>query len=184
MQKFKPASVAAVNQCSGIAEPLQRAAGGQWGNGAMGNAMWTGVRLRELLDAAARQERVGAGAVEARHRAGPKGWIKPFLKSLELTNTALDETIVAYLMNGEAAAMLNGFPVRLVVLGNFATYWTKSLSWIRALETPDDNFWMKTAYRIPGHAARTTTPEDMKSRQSENHSDRADAGAVVSDLSR
>src|SRR6266849_2187685 len=54
MKKFKPVSIAAVNQCSGNSRSrLQpRVAGGQWGNGAMGNAMWTGVRLRELLDAA------------------------------------------------------------------------------------------------------------------------------------
>jgi len=47
MQKFKPVSVAAVNQCSGNSRSrLQpRVPGGQWGNGAMGNAMWTGVRV-------------------------------------------------------------------------------------------------------------------------------------------
>src|SRR5713226_4381213 len=52
MQKFKPISLAAVNQCSGNSRSrLQpRVPGGQWGNGAMGNAMWTGVRLSELLD--------------------------------------------------------------------------------------------------------------------------------------
>src|SRR5260370_12109667 len=54
MQKFKPVSLAAVNQCSGNSRSrLQpRVPGGQWGNGAMGNAMGTGVRLRELLDMA------------------------------------------------------------------------------------------------------------------------------------
>src|SRR5258708_18162091 len=52
MQKFKEVSLAAVNQCSGNSRSrLQpRVPGGQWGNGAMGNALWTGVRLRELLD--------------------------------------------------------------------------------------------------------------------------------------
>jgi DMSO/TMAO reductase YedYZ molybdopterin-dependent catalytic subunit len=166
MQKFKPASVAAVNQCSGNSRSrLQpRVAGGQWGNGAMGNALWTGVRLRELLDAAG----VKAGSAQVQFEgldtgAGPKGMgSNRFLKSLDLTNAVLDETIVAYLMNGEPLPMLNGFPVRLVVPGYFATYWTKSLSWLRVLETPDDNFWMKTAYRIPDTPRGTTTPEDMK----------------------
>jgi len=65
-------------------------------------------------------------------------------------------------MNGEPLPMLNGFPVRLVVPGYFATYWTKSLTWIRVLETPDENFWMKTAYRIPDTPRGTTTPEQMK----------------------
>src|SRR5450755_307506 len=53
MTRFKSVSVAAVNQCSGNSRSrLQpRVAGGQWGNGAMGNAAWTGVKLREILDA-------------------------------------------------------------------------------------------------------------------------------------
>jgi DMSO/TMAO reductase YedYZ molybdopterin-dependent catalytic subunit len=166
MQKFRPVSVAAVNQCSGNSRSkLQpRVPGGQWGNGAMGNAMWTGVRLRELLDAAG----VKNGSVQVQFEgldmgAGPKGFgSNRFMKSLDLTNAALDESIVAYLMNGEPLPMLNGFPVRLVVPGYFATYWTKCVSWIRVLDTPDDNFWMKTAYRIPDTPRGTTTPEDMK----------------------
>ena len=46
--------LAAVNQCSGnsrgFTEP--RVAGAQWANGAMGNAKWMGVRLKDVLDKA------------------------------------------------------------------------------------------------------------------------------------
>jgi len=48
------------------------------------------------------------------------------------------------------------------VPGYFATYWVKSLSWIRVLDKADDNFWMKTAYRIPDTAEGSTTPDDVK----------------------
>jgi len=65
-------------------------------------------------------------------------------------------------MNGEPLPMLNGFPVRLVVPGYFATYWTKCLSWIRVLSAPDENFWMKTTYRVPDTPRGNTTPEDVK----------------------
>src|SRR4029077_17262585 len=58
--------------------------------------------------------------------------------------------------------MLNGFPVRLVVPGYFATYWTKCLTWIRVLDAPDENFWMKTGYRLPDTPRGNTTPEDVK----------------------
>ena len=46
--------MAAVNQCSGNSRGLfqPRVAGAQWGNGAMGNAKWLGVRLRDVLDLA------------------------------------------------------------------------------------------------------------------------------------
>jgi DMSO/TMAO reductase YedYZ molybdopterin-dependent catalytic subunit len=167
IQKFKPVSIAAVNQCSGNSRSrLQpRVPGGQWGNGAMGNAMWAGIRLRELLDMAAL--RTGSLFVQFQGLdtgQGPEGFgSRVFLKSLELTNPVLDECIVAYLMNGEPLPMLNGFPVRLVVPGYFATYWTKCLSWIRVLNTPDENFWMKTAYRVPDTPRGNTTPEDVKS---------------------
>jgi DMSO/TMAO reductase YedYZ molybdopterin-dependent catalytic subunit len=52
--RFKTVSVAAVNQCSGNSRSRfqPRVAGGQWGNGAMGNAVWTGVKLRDVLEAA------------------------------------------------------------------------------------------------------------------------------------
>src|SRR5260370_24603978 len=166
MERFKAVSVAAVNQCSGNSRSRMqpRVPGGQWGNGAMGNAMWTGVRLRELLDAAG----VKSGSAQVQFEgletgAGPKGLgSNRFMKSLGLTNGALDDAVVADLMNGEPLPVLNGFPVRLVVPGYFSTYWTKSVSWIRVLETPADNFWVKTAYRIPYTPRGTTTPEDMK----------------------
>jgi Oxidoreductase molybdopterin binding domain/Phage integrase family len=94
---------------------------------------------------------------------GPKGLgSNLFLKSLDLGNPVVDECVVAYLMNGEPLPMLNGFPVRLVVPGYFATYWTKCLTWIRVLDAPDENFWMKTGYRVPDTPRGNTTPEDVK----------------------
>jgi len=166
MEKFKPVSLAAVNQCSGNSRSRfqPRVPGGQWGNGAMGNAMWTGVRLRELLDAAGVKE----GSTQVQFQGletgpGPKGsGSNVFLKSLDLSDSALDEAVIAYLMNGEPLPMLNGFPVRLVVPGYFATYWMKCLTWIRILSAPDENFWMKTAYRVPDTPRGNTTPEEMK----------------------
>ncbi|MBZ5528455.1 MAG: molybdopterin-dependent oxidoreductase [Acidobacteriia bacterium] len=166
MEKFKAVSVAAVNQCSGNSRSRfqPRVPGGQWGNGAMGNAMWTGVRLRELLDAA----KVKAGSVQVQVQgletgSGPKGFgSNRFLKSLEITNPALDEAVVAYSMNGEPLPVLNGFPVRLVVPGYFATYWMKCLTWIRVLDKADENFWVKTAYRVPDTPRGNTTPAEMQ----------------------
>jgi DMSO/TMAO reductase YedYZ molybdopterin-dependent catalytic subunit len=60
--QFEPFSLIAVNQCSGNSRSFfePRVPGGQWKNGAMGNARWTGARLRDLLDRC----RVKVGAVE------------------------------------------------------------------------------------------------------------------------
>src|SRR5882724_11936299 len=51
---FEPVEIAAVNQCSGNSRGFfePRVAGGEWANGAMGNALWRGVRLKDVLDRA------------------------------------------------------------------------------------------------------------------------------------
>ena len=66
--------------------------------------------------------------------------------------------IVAYLMNGQPMPLLNGFLVRLIVPGWYATYWVKMLAEITALDHVDDNFWMKTAYRIPDTPTANIAP--------------------------
>jgi DMSO/TMAO reductase YedYZ molybdopterin-dependent catalytic subunit len=151
--------IAAVNECSGNSRGLfePRVAGGQWGNGAMGNALWTGVRLRDILDRAG----VKAGAKQVQFDgldAGIFPGTPDFKKSLDLELARGGDVIVAYAMNGEALPVLNGYPVRLIVPGWFATYWVKMLSSITVLDTVDDNFWMKTAYRIPNTPNNDVTP--------------------------
>lgn len=166
VNRFTPASVAAVNQCSGNSRSrfAPRVPGGQWGNGAMGCATWTGVRLQELLEAAG----VRPGSVEVQFEGldrgrGPEGrGSQRFLKSLRLDDPVLRDCLVAYGMNGQQLPMLNGFPARLVVPGYFATYWMKSLTWVRVLTQPDENFWMKSGYRVPDTPGGSTTPEDVR----------------------
>ena len=59
-------------------------------------------------------------------------------------------------MNGEELPVLNGFPLRLVVPGYYATYWVKMLDDIEVIPKVDDNFWMArpTASRPIPAAAR------------------------------
>jgi hypothetical protein len=45
--------------------------------------------------------------------------------------------------------MLNGFPLRLIVPGYYGTYWVKHVNEITVIDSTLENFWMKSAYRIP-----------------------------------
>src|ERR1700674_5250852 len=56
--------LAAVSQCAGNSRIYMqpRVAGSQWANGAMSNALWTGVRLKDVLDRAG----VKPGAIQVR----------------------------------------------------------------------------------------------------------------------
>jgi sulfite dehydrogenase len=159
LAKMPTVEVVAVNQCSGNSRGLfsPRVAGGQWGNGAMGNARWTGVRLRDILDRAGFATNVKQvqfdGLDEPTLQTTPD-----FRKSLDVDVARGDDVIVAYLMNGAPMPLLNGYPVRLVVPGWYATYWVKMLSAITVLDHVDDNFWMKTAYRIPDTPHASVAP--------------------------
>lgn len=147
---FPVVEIAAVNQCSGARRGLSvpHVAGVQWGVGAMGNAVWRGVRLRDVLARAG----VQPGALEVAF-AGAEGPVMdvtpPFRKSLPI-DKALDETVLlAFAMNGEALPHLNGFPLRLVVPGWTGTYWMKHLTHIEIRRQKLDSFWMQKAYRVP-----------------------------------
>jgi len=149
--KFAEAKVVAVNQCSGNGRGYSqpRVFGGQWANGAMGNAEWTGVRMQDVLKMAG----VKAGAVEVSFNgldAPAAPTVPDFVKSLTVERIMQDpDILVAYKMNGAPLPMLNGFPARLVVPGWYSTYWVKNLSDITVLDREFDGFWMKKAYRIP-----------------------------------
>lgn len=141
---------AAVNQCSGNSRGLfePRIAGAQWRHGAMGNAIWAGVRLKDVLDLAG----VTVGGMAVRF-AGLDQPLVPeaprYRKSLALDHARDGEVMIAFLQNGEPLPWLNGFPLRLVVPGWFSTYWVKMLSDIEVLDRPDDDYWMAKAYRVP-----------------------------------
>jgi DMSO/TMAO reductase YedYZ molybdopterin-dependent catalytic subunit len=64
------------------------------------------------------------------------------MKSLAIDHARDGEVMIAYAMNSEALPFLNGFPLRLVVPGWYATYWIKMLSDIEVLAGPDRNYWM------------------------------------------
>jgi DMSO/TMAO reductase YedYZ molybdopterin-dependent catalytic subunit len=150
VRDFKPFEIAAVNQCSGNSRGFfsPRVPGGEWGHGAMGNALWTGVRLKDVLDRAG----VKAGALQVRFNGLDTGVIPQtpdFMKSIAIDHARDGEVMIAYAMNGEPLPLLNGFPLRLVVPGWYSTYWVKMLNDIEVLDHPDENYWTAKAYLIP-----------------------------------
>ncbi len=158
--KFPKAAVTAVCQCSGNSRGRfsPRVLGGEWGDGAMGNAEWVGARLRDILTMAGmRQVAVQVTFDGLDKPAFPS--VPDFVKSLDVARIMEDpDVIVAYEMNGQPLPMLNGFPARLVVPGWYATYWVKNLSEITVIDHVFEKFWMKPAYRIPDTACGCVEP--------------------------
>lgn len=152
-RSFEQIEIAAVNQCAGNRRGLVQphAPGIQWGYGAMGNARWRGVRLKDVLHRAG----IKKNALEVVADGADTGVIAglpDFVKSLPLWKAIDENTLIAFAMNGEPLPHWHGFPARLVVPGWTATYWMKHLHSINVISKPFDGFWMKTAYRVPKSA--------------------------------
>jgi DMSO/TMAO reductase YedYZ molybdopterin-dependent catalytic subunit len=147
---FEPVELVAVCQCAGSRRgfSVPHVPGVEWGSGAMGNARWKGVRLKDILARAGLKKEAVEIAFNGSDTA-PIGSTPPFIKSIPAWKAMDENTLVAYEMNGAALPHWNGFPARLVVPGWAATYWMKQVVSIRALAQPLTSFWMNTAYRIP-----------------------------------
>jgi sulfite dehydrogenase (cytochrome) subunit A len=155
----EPLDVVAVNQCSGNSRGYfsPRVNGGQLSNGAMGNARWTGVPLKKVLEKAGIQ----AGAIQVSFSGldrPPLEASPAFVKALALEHALDGEVMLAWAMNGEDLPLLNGYPLRLVVPGHYGTYWVKHVSDITVLDQAYDGFWMSRAYRIPDNPCACVAP--------------------------
>ena len=154
-----PVEVVAVNQCSGNSRGFfkPRVNGGQLGHGAMGNARWTGVAVKTILEK--------AGLAKEARQVAFNGLDKPplpgtpdFVKALDVDHALDGEVMLAWAMNGEDLPMLNGYPLRLVVPGYYGTYWVKHVDDIEVLDSVFTGFWMSAAYRMPDTPGRSVAP--------------------------
>jgi DMSO/TMAO reductase YedYZ molybdopterin-dependent catalytic subunit len=156
--QFKPVELIAVNQCSGNSRGLfaPRVQGGQLSNGAMGNAKWVGVPLKDVLARAQPMNSARQVTFNGLDNGVMGGG--DFVKALEIGHAMDGEVMIAYQMNGADIPFLNGYPVKLVVPGYYGTYWVKHLAEIQVIDHEFDGFWMKPAYRIPDNPCACIEP--------------------------
>jgi len=147
---FEPVSLNALCLCAGNSRSFfdPCVPGVQWKNGAMGNARWKGVRLKDILERAGIKK--GAVAVSFNGMDEPPlPSVPDFVKSLGIEHAMDGEVMVAFEMNGEPLPLLNGYPLKLVVPGWYATYWIGMLNDIKVYPEAYKGFWMEKSYRVP-----------------------------------
>jgi sulfite oxidase len=163
LRKMPRASATCVLMCAGNGRGNFKPVvpGVQWKGGAMGNARWTGVRVKDILEKAGLK-----GSARQLHTFGtdkPPGKVPPFHRSLEIEK-ALEDAIVAFEMNGEPLPSLHGAPARLVVPGWAGDHWMKWLDRISPQPDAQKGFYMDTAYRFPkkpGEPGVAFKPDEM-----------------------
>ena len=164
LKKLPRASATCVLQCAGNGRGLYKpfVPGVQWKYGAVGNARWTGVRVKDLLDRAGL--RASARHLHTSGGDKPPRKVPSFERSVEIEK-ALEDGLVAYEMNGEPLAPLHGAPARLVVPGWAGDHWMKWLSRLSAQPEPQKGFYMETAYKYPkepGPPGVAFKPDEMR----------------------
>ena len=157
------ASATCVLQCAGNGRSLHRpiVPGVQWKYGAVGNAKWTGVRVRDVLEKAGLK--AGAKHLHTFGTDKPPEKVPPFHRSVELDKIR-EDGLIAFEMNGEPLPQAHGGPARLVVPGWAGDHWMKWLDRISPQAAAQTGFYMDTAYRYPktpGEPGVAFKPDEM-----------------------
>ncbi len=135
-------------ECSGNGRALlkERASGNPWTIGGVGNAVWGGVWLKDLLEIARPKNSARHVAFEGMDEPLGSAKIK-FIRSIPLEK-AMTSTLLAYEMNGDPLSLEHGFPLRALPLGWFGANCTKWLNQIMVLDRPYTGHYMDRVYRF------------------------------------
>lgn len=150
LKLFEPVTITAVVQCSGNGRAFHRpkVPGVQWERGAVGNAQWTGVRLRDVLAKAGVKE----GAQHVQLQGADRSVVDSvplFIRSISLAKALHPDTILAYEMNGQPLPLLHGAPLRVITPGWMADSCAKWLTDITVQAEEAKGYYMQSAYRMP-----------------------------------
>jgi len=135
-------------ECSGNGRSLlaEKSAGNPWTIGGVGNAVWGGVWLKDVLGKAGLKPEAGHVAFEGFDKPLGSAGVK-FIRSIPLAK-ALSTTLLAYEMNGEPLPLKHGYPLRALALGWTGANCVKWLQRITVLDRPCAGFFMDNVYRV------------------------------------
>lgn len=140
--------VANTLECSGNSRSLlkDKASGKPWTIRGVGNALWGGVWLRDILKRAGLQSNAKHVCFEGFDIPKGKAQIK-FIRSIPIEK-AMDSTLLAYEMNGGPLPLEHGSPLRALALGWTGANCVKWLTKITLISAPVEGFFMDKVYRI------------------------------------
>lgn len=164
LQAMPAQTITAFLECSGNSrvrfgsEPAA-VDGTPWGNGAIGNAEWTGVSVLEVLNQAGVRE----GAVDVVSQGGD---FEDMRRGLPLEIALDPDVMLVWRMNGEDLPRPNGGPVRLLVPGWGGISSTKWIVGLEVIDRPFDGTFNVESYVFidaDGTVTRPVTTMPVKS---------------------
>ena len=144
-------TVASVLQCSGNGRAFfpHGAGGTQWSVGAAGCIMWTGVPLKDVVEA------LGGPVEEARYITSTGGETLPdgldpktVIVERSVPTRAMESALLAWEMNDEPLTHTHGGPLRMVVPGYYGVNNVKYVKKVAFTENQTDAKIQASGYRI------------------------------------
>ena len=156
--------IACTLECAGNGRglfKLPNTSGTQWEYGAVGTALWRGVRMADVL------ERAGASAEATDVWFAGADWLDigklpAFERSIPAAK-ARGDALLALQMNGAPLPFFHGGPVRLIVPGWYGMASIKWVGKVRVENRPCDGHFMVRGYRYqyPGENPTTAAPVEQ-----------------------
>ncbi|CAF4909292.1 unnamed protein product [Rotaria sp. Silwood1] len=149
--KYQSYTIISALQCAGNRrsgmnnEQQGTVQGTSWNVGAIGNARWTGVKLRDVLESFGLDKEgkhvqfIGLDCDSSQRCYGA---------SIPIEKALNDDTLIAYEMNDETLTSDHGYPLRVLVPG---TVGARSVKWVNRIIVSDkesDSHWQKADYKI------------------------------------
>lgn len=166
-ERFPRATVTATLMCAGnrrneLARVAPTPGEVPWSADGIGTAVWTGVRLRDVLEGAGVSDGAAHVAFEAVDQVTRHGHTFGFGGSIPLEKATHGEVLLADEMNGAPLPPDHGYPLRVVVPGWIGARSVKWLKRITLQAKPSENYFQSQAYRLfPSDATpQTVVVED------------------------
>lgn len=133
-----------------------------WQAQAIGNAIWGGVPLREVLLTAGIEADTKHATFNGLDKVEKERKTFGFGGSIPIEKAMSPEVLLAYEMNGEPLTPVHGFPLRVVVPGYLGARSVKWLSSITLQESPSSNYFQQHAYKLFAPEVRAETADWTK----------------------
>jgi DMSO/TMAO reductase YedYZ molybdopterin-dependent catalytic subunit len=148
IRRLPKAELANTLECSGNSRSLlkEKASGNPWTVGGVGNAIWGGVWLRDVLQKAELEKGAQHVSFEGLDKPLGSAGVK-FIRSIPLEK-AIESTLLAYEMNGQPLPLKHGYPLRAMALGWTGANCAKWLHKITVIDQPYEGFYMDKVYRV------------------------------------
>lgn len=154
---FEQKKVVSVVQCAGNRRSeyakIKPTRGLAWAQGAIGNAEWKGIRLRDLLLSAGLTEqqiseaKLGHILFQGFDNDGSQTFYEASIP-IEKGFSESGDVLLAFEMNGETIPLDHGFPVRVIVPGIVGARNVKWLSKIKVSSEESPSFWQREDYKV------------------------------------